>query len=421
MSDPIEEMPDNTTDLHMKSSLITIISECHSDNLGDKAITRSLGGILRPFYNVKEISFSGISAYQAQASSSPTKKRNSILRRVLRSIPAKTKARFRWNILGDKRKFAEHFRPPIHESSLVIIGGGQLIKNNTALFCQKLSLISRIANTQSIPTALIGVGVDKKMVPKTWRIAKKSVTTAKFIILRDTKSRDRISAAMGSANNCSILPDLAFALKNPELDPAMSDRSISLAINIMNFDSMLAPLSASSKIDTNTIISGFCDIAKVALETGSTISLFTSGSYSDFQAANIVRTEICARIGVELPIFHPSTLDDLLAFLINVDDVIATRMHAGILAFISGCSPVCVNWDDKVAGVWSAIYQQERVIEMEEFFRDDFGAELLRKLNNLAPASCKSLDDLAEKVRSGVLEPIGRTLRDKLATKRLKA
>lgn len=405
----------------MKNSLITIISECHSDNLGDKAITRSLGNILRPFYDVKETSFSEISAYQTEASSSPTKTRKSILRRVFKSIPAKTKAHVRWNILNDKRKFADHFRAPIHESDLIIIGGGQLIKNNVALFCEKLSLVSRIANTQSIPTALIGVGVDKKMVPQTWRIAKKAINTAKFIILRDAKSRDRICAAMGCENNYSILPDLAFALKNPELDPAISDRSISLAINIMNFSSMLDPLNISSKIDTNIIISGFCDIAKVAHDTGLTICLFTTGSSSDLLAANIVRMEVSARIGVELPIFHPSNLDDLLAFLIDVDDVIATRMHAGILAFISGCNPVCVNWDDKVAGVWSAIHQQERVIEMEEIFRDDFGAKLLRKLNDLAPASCKSLDDLAEKVRSGVLEPIGRTLRDKLAPKRLKA
>ena len=405
----------------MKNLLITIISECHSDNLGDKAITISLGNILRPFYDVKETSFSNISAHEAEATSSPTKSRKSILRQVLKSIPAKTKARIRWNILNDKRKFDGHYRAPIYQSDLIIVGGGQLLKNNVALFCEKLSLVSKIANTQSIPTALIGVGVDKKMIPQTWRIVKKAIDTAKFIVLRDAKSSDRICAAMGCQKNFSILPDLAFALKNPGLDPEISDRSISLAINIMDFSSMLDPLETSSKIEANTLISGFCDIVKVAHDTGSSICLFTSGSSSDLLAANIVRMEISARLGVELPIFHPSTVDDLLAFLINVDDVVATRMHAGILAFISGCNPVCVNWDDKVAGVWLAIHQQERVIEIEEIFRDDFGANLLMKLNNLTPASCKSLDDLAEKVRSGVLEPIGRTLRDDLVPKRLKA
>ena len=402
----------------MTNSLITIISECHSENLGDQAITRSLRDILHPFYDVRETSFSKITAYQAEASSSPTKARKSIFRRVLKSVPAKTKARIRWNILGDKRKFADHFTDAIYESNLVIIGGGQLIKNNIALFCDKLALISRIADAQSIPTALIGVGADKKMNPQTWRIARNTINTAEFIILRDVISRDRICAAMSSANNYSVLPDLAFGLKNPELDLSSSDRGISLAINIMDFSSMLAPLNPSSKIDANTVVSGFCDIVKAAHDAGSTIRLFTSGSSNDFHAADIVRMEVSARIGVELQIFHPSTLDDLLAFLIDVDDVIATRMHAGILAFISGCNAACFNWDDKVAGVWSAIHQHERVIDMEEISREDFGAELLSKLYNMAPASRTSLDDLAEKVRSGVLEPIGRTLMAKLASKR---
>lgn len=405
----------------MKNSLITIICECQSDNLGDQAITRSLRNILKPSYDVKEASFSTISAYQAEVSSSVTKTRKSIFRRFLKNMPAKTKARIRWNILGDKRKFSDHFRASIHESNLVVIGGGQLIKNNIALFCDKLSLVSMNANAQSIPTALIGVGVDEKMTLQTWRIAKTSINTAKLIILRDEISRDRICVAMGAARNYLVLPDLAFALKNPELDLAISDRSISLAINIMDFDAMLASLNPSSKIDANTIISAFCGIAKLANDNGSTISLFTSGSSSDFQAADIVRMEISARIGLELPIFHPSNLDDLLAYLIDVDDVVAVRMHAGILAFISGCNPVCVNWDDKVAGVWSAIHQHERVIDMEEISRENFGAELQRKLYDLAPASRKSLDDLAEKVRSGVLDTIGSTLRGKLAPKKPEA
>jgi polysaccharide pyruvyl transferase WcaK-like protein len=398
--------------------VVVIISECHSENIGDQAITRSLRDILHPFYDVKEASFSKIPACQAEGSSSLAKARNSIFRRVLKSVPAKTKARIRWNILGDKRKFADHFRKAIDGSNLVLIGGGQLVKNNVALFCEKLALVPSIAGAQSIQTALIGVGVDKKMNQKTWCIARKAINTAAFIILRDVISRDRICAAMKPAINCSVLPDLAFGLKNPELDLSVSDRSVSLAINIMDFDAMLAPLNSSSKIDSNTIISGFCEIVKAAHDAGSTIRLFTSGSSSDFRAADNFRAEVSARIGVELQIFHPSTLDDLLAFLIDVDDVIATRMHAGILAFISGCNPVCFNWDDKVIGVWSAIHRHERVIDMEEIFREDFGSELLLKLYSLPPTSRKLLDDLAESVRSGVLESIDRTLMAKLASKR---
>jgi polysaccharide pyruvyl transferase WcaK-like protein len=401
--------------------LINIISECHSKNLGDQAIVRSLYNILHPFYRITETSFSEISVSQSDFSRSFTKLRQPILRRIFKTIPAKTKARIRWHILGEKTKFADHFSAPIQESDLVIVGGGQLVKNNIALFCEKLSLVSSISRVHSTPIALIGVGVDKKMNSQNWRISKKAINEAKFIMLRDTISRDRIYTAINSERNYLVLPDLAFALKNSELDRKSTSRSISLAINVMNLENFLSSLDCVNKTDNRAITAFLSDIVKIAHNNGSTISLFTSGTPDDLHVANITKSEIFAQTGIELPIFHPSTLDDLLSFLADVNDVIAMRMHAGILAFISGCNPLCFNWDDKVAGVWSTIHQPERVIDMKDIAREDVGAQVLKRLQNLTPASRNSLDELAEEIRLGVLEPIGKTLRHNQVTRTLKA
>lgn len=401
--------------------LITIISECHSKNLGDQAIARSLSSILHPFYQVSETSFGNLPVARTDGASSSQKSRKSFMRNIFKSVPAKTKARIRWHILGEKRKFTEHFRSPIQDSSLVIVGGGQLIKNNIALFCEKLSLASNISSVCSTPIALIGVGVDKKMNLRNWRIVKNAIDESKFIILRDITSRDRICSALNFNKDYSILPDLAFALENPRLGYEKSNRGISLAINVMNLETMLSPLGHVRTPDADTFVASLCDIVKIAHHDGSTISLFTSGTPDDFRAANTIKSEISTRTGVDLPIFHPPTLDDLLAFLVDVNDVIATRMHAGILAYISGCNPLCVNWDDKVEGVWSAIRQPERVIDMEDIAHQDAGAKILKRLQDLAPASRQSLDELAEEVRDGVLEPIGKTLMHDQTTRPLKA
>jgi len=390
--------------------LITIISECHSDNLGDQAIARSLSNILHPFYSVTETSFGCLTISQTDNSALPTKLRKSILRKVFSTVPAKTRMRIWWHILGKKRKFAKHFGASIKESDLVVVGGGQLIKNNLALFSEKLSLISDISNSYSTPFGLLGVGVDKKMDSQNWRIVKKAINKAKFITLRDFTSRDRLDTAVNLERDFSILPDLAFALKNPEFSQEMSDRSVSLAINIMDFDAMLSGLGYVKKPDANIFVEGLCDIVKIAHNNGSTIKLFTSGTPEDLIAANNVKTKISMRTGVDVPIFHPSTLSHLLNFLVDVDDVIATRMHAGILSYISGCNPLCVNWDDKVAGVWSTINQPERVVSVEDIANKNASEIILRGLQNLAPASQHSLDELAEKISLCVLEPIRKTL-----------
>lgn len=389
----------------MKPSIL-IISESSSKNLGDQAIARSLSEILCPFFNISKVSFSTLPIDTVEKRSKKNENHKVILQRISRNIPNKTKARIRWHLLGGKRAFLKHFSASIKESNLVIMGGGQLIKNNTALFCEKLSLISGVSRAQSIPTALIGVGVDKNMKFHNWRVLKNVISEVKFIILRDLISRDRIRAAINLGKECSVVPDLAFALKAPKVNQTKSDRGVSIAINIMNIEAMLSPVDHVKKPSANSVISSLCEIVKITHVSELTVKLFTSGANEDLHAAKTIKNEVFLRTGIDLAIFHPSSLDDFLDFLGDVDSVIATRLHAGILAYISGCNPVCVNWDDKVEGVWSAIHQRERVIAMSDLERENAAELILKRLQGLAPASQHSLDELAEEISICVLEPI---------------
>ncbi|RTL97071.1 polysaccharide pyruvyl transferase family protein [Ancylobacter aquaticus] len=389
---------------------ISIISECFSDNLGDQAIARSLSNMLCPYYSISKASFSSLSVVQSNLVLASNQYWKSFLRMIFRTVTSKTKARIRWHVLGEKVTFRMHFRRVIMKSDLVIVGGGQIIKNNIALFCEKLSLISRIAHENSVPFVLIGIGVDKNMNLRNWRIVRNAIFTAKSILLRDNISKRRMCDAFKPKVECAVMPDLAFALTNVELESKATEPVIYLGINVMDINSMLSYRNSIGRRDADTFVATLCDIVKIAHDDGYNICLFTSGSDSDFRATLAVKGDIFAITGIDLPIFHPSSLDDLLSFLVTVNHVIATRMHAGILAYISGCNPLCVNWDDKVEGVWSAINQPERVILLEDILRPSAGAEILMRVQNMTPATRHSLDELAKEVRLGVLENINKAL-----------
>ncbi|MDG1709411.1 MAG: polysaccharide pyruvyl transferase family protein, partial [Emcibacteraceae bacterium] len=284
--------------------LISVISECHSDNLGDQAIARSISEILLPYYRVSTTSFSRMTSSSTDSfgtTGAAVRKLKAL--RFIRAVPPRTKARVRWHLLHEKAKFARHYGSAIERSDLVILGGGQLIKNNVTLFCEKLALISKLSASQSIPFALVGVGVDRKMEEKNWRIIENTIDSATFIILRDEMSRGRVNAAFKGVGDLAVLPDLAFALTNPNFSRPAEDRGIALAVNVMDLASMVQPVNSSGECDIEKLVGFFCNVVEAARKNVASITLFTSGAANDLSAANEVRKRIYLQIGIDLPIF----------------------------------------------------------------------------------------------------------------------
>lgn len=383
-------------------AVVTVFSESASANLGDQAISRALKAILEPEFSVRLADFGG-----AQKNSPRTGEKKLqttfILRRVAQTVPVLVRARFRWYLLGERNRMAQRYNTVLKESAIVVIGGGQLIKNNVALFCDKLVLLHEVARNLGLPYILVGVGVDRQMSWLTWRIVRTVFEFCSFSILRDGVSHQRIVQNLPGHLKCLVLPDLAFSLAPPISEiKASNSRLIDLGLNVMSFRTMLAQSNNDLSISSNQVTDCYQAMAVNALKKGENITLFTSGAAEDLCEAQLIQAKIRDQTGVEISLFHPSTLDDLLGFLVEVRDVVAARMHAGILAYVSGCNPICLNWDDKVSGVWSVIDQEARVVELSDFSGAKSAIALSKRLEQIGPAPAEARGKLAELVRTGV-------------------
>lgn len=395
----------------MKRS-VAIISECHSKNLGDQAIAQAFSEILQPQYRVNRVSYGTVEAQNPAGGlrhASPTKRQQAISR-LTSPLSPKTKAITKWHLLAEKKKFEEHFRSAVKEADVVLVGGGQLIKNNIALFCQKFALVAEISANQSIPFAAVGIGVDRKMTRSKWKTVSRGASSAKCIILRDEISRQRMKTALSCDGNFTVHPDLAFALQNPYRHRSAGCRGIPLAINVMNLATMIGSPTSTSSREAHSLMKSYCRIIEEALKTWPSITLFTSGSLDDLRAATSIKEMALKEIGVDLPVFHPETLDDLLLFLGNTTDVFAARMHAGILAYISGCNPLCISWDDKVEGVWAVIGEERRVISLSDLTTENTVKDLFQIFRNLTSPSSIDIDMLSDSVSRGIREAVAKVL-----------
>ncbi|MFP1683033.1 polysaccharide pyruvyl transferase family protein [Alloalcanivorax sp. C16-1] len=387
-----------------------IVSEHESSNLGDQAIARSLESLLSRRFDVRFLSFGGRCRSSSQVALSFYKRKLSFFRWLAKIFSPKIKARIRWYILGGRRGFRNYCMSPIRESSIVIVGGGQLVKNNVALFCDRLSVIDGVARDFNVSVALVGVGVDQKMNVLTWGLARGLIKNSEFIMARDDISRRRILRNSDYSGRCLTLPDAAFALDNPGFSASKQRSRLSAGINIMSGSALLYGKSADACFSQLNISRRYCQIVKDMYEEGISCVIFTSGSPEDLVEAENVKKIIFNEAGFDVPVFHPQSLDELLAFLSTVYHVVAARMHVGILSYISGCNPVCINWDDKVYGVWSAVGQENRVVELDYFLKNESKDNFIKKIHSLKAPSFQDVCDLRTKVRLEIIKEFDRAL-----------
>src|SRR5690554_3613390 len=171
-----------------KKPVAVVVSENASRNLGDQAIAGALNDLLSPFYTVKFLPFSTVSSHRKNVPQSNWCKPHILSRKFSGFIPPHIKARIRWYVLGERARYREVCLKEVKGADLVVVGGGQLIKNNVSLFCDRLLVLNKILKVLDVPSVLLGVGVDDKMNALTWWLVGGFLRRSKLLLFRDSES-----------------------------------------------------------------------------------------------------------------------------------------------------------------------------------------------------------------------------------------
>lgn len=376
---------------------IAIISENTSLNLGDQAIAKAIDGLLQDDFEINFVAFTKPIASSPEAPNT-TYKSKSWLKRMASVIPVSLRANIRWYLMGDRVRVKQRFIESFRESRLLVLGGGQLIKNNASLFCNHIATLNSVTRKFDLPVMIVGVGVDRKMNAYNWKIVSPALRSAKRIALRDKVSYDRLTRQLPSLVTPVVIPDLAFSLKNN--DAGDVERDIDFALNVMSSSTMLRAFSADGKINEDEIQNMWLSVAGAIIAKGDRLALYTTGALEDKREAEFLRSRIKDHFKTNVELFHPSSLSVLLDFMHRCDRVFASRMHAGILAYISRCNSVFLNWDDKVRGVWSVVDEVERVVDLMPAVAKDGYKDILKTLDHSTAPEVAKLARIRRRVES---------------------
>ena len=333
---------------------IGIVSESASDNLGDAAIYESIRSFLSPFCDVVPVPLTTPSRSSSGSGASKPRARGRMF------LPPRTRAQIKWYMLGGRKAQRRKYERYISEVDAVIIGGGQLLKSNIALFPERIHEICRICTSQSKKVGFFGVGVDSNPDKISRIIFDNSVRISDYFGVRDDISKTNLSRFTQDHKKIATHADPAFLIsRSPEAaSHGISDNLI--LINVMSFRVFASRKLDSDDINHDNYIETLTRLYSLFKDTHD-VEIFTTGDQADLADAQHVSDSAHRLTGARPIVHHPHDLDGLFALIGRARHVIASRMHAGIIARALGANVVCADWDSKIEGCWTRIGEGDRV------------------------------------------------------------
>ncbi len=329
-----------------------IIGELDSSNLGDQAIFDGLSVLLREHgVAVAALGLESTSWYEGGIHAGTETS--------LRAAPMPLRQRMgRWlprAFLGvvrllylpiwylNLRARLRRLAPRLTAIDVAVIGGGGLFINNNWHFPLAVRLLCRMLRAHGIPYGFSGVGAASGLDGLSIRLFAPSVAGAAFVHTRDARASELIGRYFGLAS-VAVGPDYAIfcPVKIAASHTTPTDR-VHIGINLMTPSTVHhSPAEYEAALE---LLHGFI----TANASRCRFTIFTTGYHEDRRAARRFVAGLPAT--VQPPEVHGdfTATDELLAFVAQLDAVVAMRLHAALFAAFANVPFIALAPDNKVS------------------------------------------------------------------------
>ncbi len=381
---------------------ISIINAKYSPNLGDGVIAETLEFFFKnniPNVTVNTIDIGGNLEYGHE--NSMARGTNKQLFNLFPDFLKKT-LRFLLRSLLIEKKYGTQWKEQIHDSDLLVLGGGHLLMDSQWYFPMRIKSILTKAKPNT-PLLLCSLGVSQtfsSLGKKLFRDIFK-YHDCRFASLRDTLSKQNF--------------DLNFSdiIKNSQmgLDPALlcpqvyKDKTLNhsdnhqkiIALGITDPDNMKS--HCDNKNDVVAYNAEFFQgIIQKFTESGFKVKIFNNGVDHAYMldVVNIIRKnspELLLNCDVCEQFLQPCQLVDCIK---NSDLMISHRLHANIIAYAYDVPNIGIMWDEKVKSFFK-LTQREDFLLCHNSHEALFDMSMRTLSEKIEPTKRKEILDTAQK------------------------
>jgi polysaccharide pyruvyl transferase WcaK-like protein len=291
------------------------------------------------------------------------------------------KARF-WSIVARKEIYhaVQGYRFLATQNLLVVSGGGQLDEewggpwgHPFALF--KWAILARFAR---IPFVVVSVGACKLTSSTSRRFLSFALRIAAYRSYRDKNSREIASGLLQRAKLDPVVPDLAFSMPSAELRSSNCIRKIADGRTIFAVSPIAFAKPGSWPIEDAALYERYLrQLARVITQllARDAFLVMVWSTYSDRKVIPEIIEHLDSdaknRLAKQMYIPEIAGWRDLVAVLLDVDFLVASRLHSTILGFIASRPTVAISFDPKVDWVMQDLGQTGSLLHIQDFEAED--------------------------------------------------
>lgn len=338
---------------------VLLISFFKSTNLGDRAIGEQAVKCLSEMGIVEKMDITGKPFVEnSQTGGVSTQKSKLYNVKCVYDLLRKDRFSYAYNLIA--------------QNDAIVFFGGNMIMDTTAIplysyLCWKYCHYAKKIKKRVI-FAFVGVGDIKTNLEKFYW--KKAIACADFISVRDEYSKIKLEKILKIERSIYVWYDPVFLLKNQHTDIQQKN----IAINIYIGSNL------PNEVQQN-LIKTYAYLIDV-LQNDYNVYIYTTESMDRVMAQNIYNRFL---ENTNVKYFEPKNLTELVEFYSNIDVVLATRMHAYIIATTQGIPSIIISWSDKIDGLIKQMDESESLYSINSVFQNKeiLGQHIISLIKNV--------------------------------------
>jgi polysaccharide pyruvyl transferase WcaK-like protein len=263
---------------------------------------------------------------------------------------------------------------------LIVSGGGQLDDEWGGPWRHPFALFkwAMLARTAHVPYVVASVGASKATSKTSQLLMSTALRMARYRSYRDKNSRDIAASLLPRAAGDSVVPDLAFSLLSSELPSPAGLRSISQGRKVVAISPMAFAKPGSWPYEDRALYDRYLQqMARVIselLERGYFLVIVCS-ALSDAsvmpEILALLERDTKKKLAQQIHIPTITAWKELVALLLDVDFLVASRLHSVVFGFLTQRPTVAISFDPKVDWVMEDLGQTEHLLHIRDFSAGD--------------------------------------------------
>lgn len=296
---------------------LAVFGEWDASNLGDRAIHENvLRFCAEHGWDAASYSIGALVPVTPRGARAASARRGAGT--VFRAVPPLKRT---LRALRQRRRIARLLEP-LARADAILVGGGQLLTDRNLHFPQSLARIAWAARRLGKPLWCLGCGTEGSWSPHGESLVRGFLQACDVVAVRDDETAACVGRALG--REVPVFGDFCLATPAGAAPPGQS-----LALNVQQ----LAPPWAVAQQHYESALAALAGRIARAAGGAHALRVFTTGAPEDAAAARRLHARLRER-GAQLTL--PASLDELHAVLDASALVLASRLHAGVLALARG-------------------------------------------------------------------------------------